>query len=48
MANIRDLKKDINFVLGDFIETVYEWEQSSGNKKFRGGQCFNRQGYWCF
>jgi hypothetical protein len=26
MANIRDLKKDINFVLGDIIEAVYTWE----------------------
>lgn len=26
MANIRDLKKDINFVLGDIIEAVYVWE----------------------
>lgn len=26
MASIRDLKKDINYVLGDIIEAVYEWE----------------------
>ena len=26
MANIRDLKKDVNYVLGDLIETVYAWE----------------------
>jgi hypothetical protein len=26
MANIRDLKKDINYVLGDIIEAVYLWE----------------------
>ena len=26
MANIRDLKKDINFVLGDIIDAVYVWE----------------------
>ena len=26
MANIRDLKKDINYVLGDIIEAVYIWE----------------------
>ncbi|MBT8253618.1 MAG: hypothetical protein HKN00_03385 [Flavobacteriaceae bacterium] len=26
MANIRDLKKDINYVLGDIIEEVYVWE----------------------
>jgi hypothetical protein len=32
MASVRDLKKDINFVLGDIIEAVYIWEIS--NKKF--------------
>lgn len=26
MASIRDLKKDINNVLGDIIEAVYVWE----------------------
>ena len=26
MANSRDLKKDINFVLGDIIDAVYVWE----------------------
>lgn len=31
MANIRDLKKDINFALGDFIETVYQWEADTKN-----------------
>ncbi|NJB70634.1 hypothetical protein GGR42_001096 [Saonia flava] len=29
MASIRDLKKDINFVLGDIIEAVYVWEATS-------------------
>jgi len=29
MANIRDLKKDINFVLGDIIEAVYAWEEQN-------------------
>jgi hypothetical protein len=36
MANIRDLKKDINYVLGDIIEAVYIWEltnPSEDNKK---------------
>lgn len=28
MASIRNLKKDINFVLGDIIEAVYSWENS--------------------
>lgn len=26
MANKRNLKKDINYVLGDIIEAVYVWE----------------------
>ncbi len=29
MANLRDLKKDINFVLGDIIEAVYLFELST-------------------
>lgn len=29
MANKRDLKKDINYVLGDIIEAVYVWELSN-------------------
>ncbi len=36
MANIRDLKKDINYVLGDIIEAVYIVEASqnkSGSKE---------------
>ncbi len=32
MASVRDLKKDINFVLGDIIEAVYEWEATTQNK----------------
>ena len=32
MANIRDLKKDINFVLGDIIEAVYVWEYENTDK----------------
>lgn len=26
MANIRNLKKDINYVMGDIIDAVYIWE----------------------
>ncbi len=37
MASIRDLKKDINFVLGDIIEAVYLWETDSGNKDSKKG-----------
>ena len=36
MANVRDLKKDINYVLGDIIEAVYIWEHTNtikDNKK---------------
>ena len=32
MPSIRDLKKDVNFVLGDIIEAVYIWEAGSGKK----------------
>ena len=32
MANKRDLKKDINYVLGDIIEAVYVWEYSNTDK----------------
>jgi hypothetical protein len=32
MANIRNLKKDINYVLGDIIEAVYIHEMTSAGK----------------
>ncbi len=32
MANKRDLKKDINYVLGDIIEAVYVWEYANPEK----------------
>ncbi|WP_147679038.1 hypothetical protein [Algibacter pacificus] len=32
MANVRNLKKDINFVLGDIIEAVYVWEHANKDK----------------
>lgn len=32
MANIRNLKKDINYVLGDIIEAVYIWETVNPDK----------------
>ncbi|HLT33050.1 MAG TPA: hypothetical protein VKZ98_04615 [Aquaticitalea sp.] len=32
MGNIRDLKKDINYVLGDIIEAVYVWEYTNTSK----------------
>lgn len=37
MASIRDLKKDINYVLGDIIEAVYVWEAHTGNKNSEEG-----------
>jgi len=33
MANKRDLKKDINYVLGDIIEAVYIWELMNPKKE---------------
>lgn len=32
MGNVRDLKKDINYVLGDIIEAVYVWEYANPSK----------------
>ena len=32
MANVKNLKKDINFVLGDIIEAVYLFEMSTTGK----------------
>jgi hypothetical protein len=32
MANVRNLKKDINFVLGDIIEAVYVTELAAGGR----------------
>ena len=32
MGNVRDLKKDINYVLGDIIEAVYVWEYTNTDK----------------
>ena len=37
MASIRDLKKDINFVLGDIIEAVYQWEAATDNSNSKEG-----------
>jgi len=32
MASVKNLKKDINFVLGDIIEAVYLWELTAGGE----------------
>lgn len=37
MANIRDLKKDINYVLGDIIEAVYIVEAANNNQGSKEG-----------
>ncbi|PIF00471.1 MAG: hypothetical protein CR994_05210 [Maribacter sp.] len=37
MASIRDLKKDINFVLGDIIEAVYIVEAANGRSNSKEG-----------
>ncbi len=38
MANVRDLKKDINYVLGDIIEAVYLWEYTNTDKDAKKGE----------
>lgn len=38
MANKRDLKKDINYVLGDIIEAVYVWEYSNSEKDTKNSE----------
>ena len=37
MASIRDLKKDINFVLGDIIEAVYIVEAANSKQDSKEG-----------
>ncbi|MGB3345113.1 MAG: hypothetical protein WBA61_14485 [Aequorivita sp.] len=38
MANVRNLKKDINNVLGDIIEAVYIWELTNPDKENKKSQ----------
>jgi len=38
MANKRDLKKEINYVLGDIIEDVYLWEANNAGKDNKAGE----------
>tara|TARA_B100000795_G_scaffold91341_1_gene66601 strand:- start:3996 stop:4262 length:267 start_codon:yes stop_codon:yes gene_type:complete len=38
MANKRDLKKDINYVMGDIIEAVYIWELTNPAKETTDSQ----------
>jgi len=37
MASIKNLKKDINNVLGDIIDGVYLWEMTTGNSASEKG-----------
>jgi len=37
MASIKNLKKDINNVLGDVIDTVYLWEMANGKNNTKEG-----------
>lgn len=37
MASVRDLKKDINYVLGDIIEAVYIVEAANNKKDSKDG-----------
>lgn len=32
MANVRNLKRDVNYVLGDIIEAAYLWEYAHAGK----------------
>ncbi|MBT0608345.1 hypothetical protein [Aequorivita echinoideorum] len=38
MAKVRNLKKDINYVLGDIIEAVYIWELTNPKKDNKKSQ----------
>lgn len=38
MANVRNLKKDINYVLGDIIEAVYVWEFTNTDKDTKASE----------
>ncbi len=37
MASIRNLKKDINYVLGDIIDAVYLWEMVNNKPNSKEG-----------
>ena len=37
MANVRNLKKEISYVLGDIIEQIYQWEKQSSNTNSEEG-----------
>ena len=37
MASVKALKKEINYVLGELIEAVYEWESETKNLNSEAG-----------
>ncbi len=38
MASIKNLKKDVNFVFGDIIETVYIWQLTNPEKELSASE----------
>ncbi|MFT5231934.1 MAG: hypothetical protein ACI825_000708 [Planctomycetota bacterium] len=38
MANVRNLKRDVNYVIGDIIEAVYIWELTNPGKDTKESQ----------
>lgn len=38
MASVKNLKKDINYILGDIIEECYMWELSNPDKDTKNSQ----------
>ena len=38
MANVRNLKRDVNYVFGDIIEAVYIWEITNPEKDTKESQ----------
>lgn len=38
MANVRNLKRDVNYVIGDIIEAVYIWELTNPEKDTKDSQ----------
>jgi len=38
MASVKNLKKDVNYVLGDIIEAVYIWELTNPDKETKKSQ----------
>ena len=47
MANVRNLKKDINYVLGDIIEAVYFWEYENTDKDTKKSEAICHRKWKC-